>query len=128
MSFPTLEKRIRALEAISLRQRVDRPSDCRSVPRVNLNSGATPWLGELEALKQEATLVTEQAKTRGDPRITLASIRVRCSILELAAKLSGDLDERSPTNIVQVNIDPETARRIAQTYLARHNPPELESK
>ena len=127
MNLSTLEKRVRTLETISLRQRLEKASDCRTLG-VDLNSGTTRWLGELEALKHEATLVTEQAKTRDDPRITLASIRVRCSILELAAKLSGDLDERSSTNIVQVNLDPDTGRRIAEIYLARHKPPELESK
>ena len=48
----------------------------------------------------------------------LASIRVQCGILELEAKLRGDLDERSPTNI-NVTLDPQTAKRIAETYLER---------
>jgi hypothetical protein len=53
---------------------------------------------------------------------------VCCYIIELAAKLRGDLDERSPTNILNVNLDSETARRIAETYLERHRPPKVESK
>jgi hypothetical protein len=83
---------------------------------------------ELEELKQEATLITEQAKTAGDLSTALASIRVRCSITELAARLRGDLDPRSPTNILNITLDPETARRIAETYLARHKPLEVESR
>ena len=65
-------------------------------------------------------MITEQAKTARDLRTALASIRVRCCIVELAAKLRGDLDERSPTNILNVNLDSETAKRIAETYLDRH--------
>lgn len=85
-----------------------------------MNSGTPSWAGELEELTQEAKLMTEQAKTDGDRHAALASIRVRCSIVELAAKLRGDLDERSPTNIVNVNLDSEAAKRIAETYLERH--------
>ena len=65
--------------------------------------------------------MTEQAKTEGDRHTALASIRVRCCIIELAAKLTGDLEERSSTNIVNVNLDSEAAQRIAaKVYLARH--------
>ncbi len=64
--------------------------------------------------------MTEQAKTEGDRHTALASIRVRCCIIELAAKLTGDLEERSSTNIVNVNLDSEAAQRIAEVYLARH--------
>jgi hypothetical protein len=85
-----------------------------------MNCGTGSWLGELEELRQGAKLITEQAKAAGDWRTALASIRVQCYIVELAAKLTGELDERNPTNILNVNLDPETLNRIAETYLARH--------
>jgi hypothetical protein len=91
-----------------------------------MNYGTASWVVELEELTQEAKLITEQAKTAGDSRTALASIRVRCCIVELAAKLLGDLDERSPTNILNINLDYETGKRIAETYLARRR--ELEAK
>jgi hypothetical protein len=40
-------------------------------------------------------------------------------IVELIAKLGGELDERAQTNILNVNLDPDTARKIAETYLVR---------
>jgi len=126
MNLASLWKRVRILETTSTRLRLEKPSRCRS-PQL-IDGGAGPWLGELEELKQEATLITEQAKIAGDLPAALASIRVRCCITELAARLSGNLDERSPTNILNVTLDPETARRIAETYLLRHKTLEMESK
>jgi len=67
----------------------------------------------------DANLIMVQAKTRGDSRTALASIRVQYGILELEAKLRGDLDERSPTNLINVALDPQTAKRMAETYLER---------
>ena len=116
MNLITLEKRVRTLETTLTRQRLDNWLGCRSVQP--LNSGAAPWVRELEELSQEARTMTDQAKNAGDLRTALASIRVRCFILELEAKLRGDLDERSPTNI-NVTLDPQTAKRIAETYLER---------
>ena len=117
MNLTALKKRIRTLETMSTRQRLDKRSDYRSAQP--MNSGTASWFGELEELTQEAKLMTEQAKTEGDRHTALASIRVRCSIVELGAKLRGDLDERSPTNILNVALDPQTAKRMAETYLER---------
>jgi len=124
MNLAALERRIGALE-ISLRQTLD-SRDCRSVQQ--LNGGRTQWLNKLQKLAMEASLIMEQAKTRGDSRTALASVRVQCGILELEAKLSGDLDERSPTNILNVTLDPQTAKRMAETYLARRKHLEGEVK
>jgi hypothetical protein len=126
MSLSAIAKRVLTLETMATQARRNQGSICRSGQPMNYGTGA--WVGELEGLTQEAKLITEQAKAAGDWRTALASIRVRCSIAELAAKICGDLDERSPTNIVNVNLDSETARRIAETYLERHKPPEVESK
>jgi hypothetical protein len=115
MNLADLEKRIRRLE-ISLLQRLA-TSDRRSVQQAT--NGVAHWVRKLEKLAMDANLIMVQAKTRGDSRTALASIRVQCGILELEAKLRGDLDERSPTNILNVALDPQTAKRIAETYLER---------
>ena len=115
MNLADLEKRIRRLE-ISLLQRLA-TSDLRSVQQAT--NGVAHWVRKLEKLAMDANLIMVQAKTRGDSRTALASIRVQCGILELEAKLRGDLDERSPTNILNVTLDPQTAKRIAETYLER---------
>ena len=91
-------------------------SDRRSVQQAT--NGVAHWVRKLEKLAMDANLIMVQAKARGDSRTALASIRVQCGILELEAKLRGDLDERSPTNI-NVTLDPQTAKRIAETYLER---------
>ncbi|MGA8606399.1 MAG: hypothetical protein WB616_05865 [Candidatus Sulfotelmatobacter sp.] len=114
MNLADLEKRIRRLE-ISLLQRLA-TSDRRSVQQAT--NGVAHWVRKLEKLAMDANLIMVQAKARGDSRTALASIRVQCGILELEAKLRGDLDERSPTNI-NVTLDPQTAKRIAETYLER---------
>ena len=126
MGVSTLENRMRTLETKLNRLRPNK--ECGTQLGQPINSGAANSLGQLEELQQEAKVITEQAKTSRDLRTALASIRVRCDIVELAAKLRGDLDERSPTNILNVNLDSETAKRIAETYLERHRPLEGASK
>jgi hypothetical protein len=121
----TLEERIGMLERRDLLKRQEKHSP-GSVERTNC--GTRSWIEELEEMTQEAKRITEQAKTAGDLRTAVACIRLRCGITELGAKLGGDLDERSPTNILNVTLDSETARRIAETYLERHRPPEVESE
>lgn len=117
MNLITLAKRITALETTVLRQRLERSSICPSGRPVN--QGKSHWVAKLEALAVDAQLIMERAKALGALHIALASIRTQCCILELEAKLSGDLDERHQTNLVNVNLDPETAKRMAETYLAR---------
>jgi|ERR1022692_882889 hypothetical protein len=128
MNLTTLERRIRTLESTSLRHRLDKPNSCPSVQEVNDGRTSASWVGDLDELAVEARLITKWANSAGDLRTALVSIRVRCSITELAARLRGDLDERSETNILNITLDPETARRIAETYLARHKPLEGEEK
>jgi hypothetical protein len=41
-------------------------------------------------------------------------------ILELEARLTGELNEKPETKILNLNFDPDTARRIGETFLARH--------
>ena len=118
MGVSTLEDRMRTLETKLNRLRPNKEGGTQLGQP--MNSGAANSLGQLVELQQEAKVITEQAKTARDLRTALASIRVRCCIVELAAKLRGDLDERSPTNILNVNLDSETAKRIAETYLDRH--------
>lgn len=124
MNFASLERRVRALE-ISFCQSLE-SRDCRSVQ--HLNGGRAQWLKKLEELEMDAKLIMKQAKIRGELPTALASIRTLYCILELGAKLSGDLDERSQTNLVTVNLDPETATRMAETYLARRKHLEGEVK
>ena len=114
MNLATLEQRIRTLERASSRQELDK---ARSA--LELGYGASSWDTELVELREAAKAIMEQAKAAGDLPTALAAIRVRCSILELSARLRGHLDERTPTNVVNVNLDVGSGRRIAEVYLAR---------
>lgn len=118
MGVPNLEDRMRTLETKVKRLRLNKA--CGSQLGQPINNEAANSLEQLEELQREARGITEQAKAARDLRTALASIRVRCCIVELEAKLRGDLDERSSTNILNVNLDSETAKRIAETYLDRH--------
>jgi hypothetical protein len=84
-------------------------------------------LGQLEELKSEAQRLKQKAEQEGDYRTALAAVRELCRIVELVAKLCGQIDSRTETKILNVNFDPETVNRITKTFLARHNHVEVSS-
>ncbi len=102
----------------------------------NLTEGRDPanrfpkgsLLGQLVEVTSEAHRLQEQAEREGDLRTALAAVREQCRILELAAKLRGELAERAETKILNVTLDPETAKRIAETFLARHETLEIKDE
>jgi hypothetical protein len=77
-------------------------------------------IAQLRDLTAEAQRLKVVAEKAGDYRAALAAVRELCRIVELMAKLSGELDSPSHTNILNVTLDTETARRISATFLARH--------
>jgi hypothetical protein len=77
-------------------------------------------LAQLRELTSEAQRLKATAEKAGDYRAALAAVRELCRIVELMAKLSGELDSHSETKILNVTLDAETARRISETFLARH--------
>jgi hypothetical protein len=83
---------------------------------------------QLQRLKSDAQRLKEKAEQAGDHRTALAALRELCRIIEVEAELTGELDKRPQTNVLNVHLDGDTARRIAETYLDRHRPPVLEGK
>jgi hypothetical protein len=77
-------------------------------------------LAQLEELRSEAQRLKQKAERAGDYRAALAAVRELCRIVELVAKLCGQMDARTETRILNVNLDAETVSRITQTFLARH--------
>jgi hypothetical protein len=75
-------------------------------------------LVQLRQLGSQAQYLGCRAQRAGDYRTALAALREFTRILELGARLTGELDEKLETKIL--NFDADTARRIAQTFLARH--------
>lgn len=72
----------------------------------------------------ELILQAEQVKARanreGDYRTALAALREMTRLVELQARLTGELQEKHETKIVNLTFDAETARRVTETFLARH--------
>ena len=117
MNFSRLEKRIKALETLITRLSLHRGQGCQSLER--MNNGTASGFGELDEMAQAVKVIKERAEIAGEYRTALACVHELCRIVELRAKLRGELNERSATNILNVNLDPETAARMAQIYLQR---------
>ena len=77
-------------------------------------------MDQLRNLTSEAQRLKEKAETAGDYRTALAAVRELCRIVELVAKLRGEIDGRSEINVVNFQLDTETIKRIENTFLARH--------
>jgi hypothetical protein len=75
---------------------------------------------QLRSLTVEAQRLKEKAETAGDFRTALAAVRELCRIVELVAKLRGEIDGRAQINVMNFSMDAETARKISETYLLRH--------
>jgi hypothetical protein len=73
---------------------------------------------------RELNLQAEQLKARadraGDYRTSLLAVREKTRLVELEARLTGELNERPETKILNFTLDAETARRMTETFLARH--------
>jgi hypothetical protein len=110
-----LEKRVRRLEALSSRLRLVQSANRSGRPIVDTAS----QIGELEDLSREVTVIKEDAISRGEYRFALACVREFCRLVELTARLRGELDAQGTTNILHVHLDPDTAKKIAETYLEK---------
>ena len=75
---------------------------------------------QLRRLTSEAQRLKEKAEMAGDFRTALAAVRELCRIVELVAKLRGEIDGRNEINVVNFQLDAETVKRIEETFLARH--------
>ena len=84
-------------------------------------------LAQLRELTVEAIRLKEKAESKKDYRTALAAVRELCRIVELVAKLRGELSEQAEIRLVNFQLDAETARRIGETFLARHQSREISS-
>jgi hypothetical protein len=78
-------------------------------------------LSELEKLKDEARRLQAKAEKKHDVRAALMAIDKLTRIVELQARVMGELRDRD-INITNVQIDPETAARMAEMFLSRRRP------
>ena len=68
----------------------------------------------------QAEQLRARADRAGDYRAALIAVREKTGLVELEARLTGELNEKPETKIVNLNFDAETARRLTETFLARH--------
>jgi hypothetical protein len=77
-------------------------------------------LTQLRELSSQAEQLRARADRAGDYRTALVALREKTRLVELEARLTGELNEKPETKIVNVTLDAETARRMTETFLARH--------
>jgi DNA-binding transcriptional ArsR family regulator len=75
---------------------------------------------QLRDLKIQAEQSRARADRAGDYRGALVAVREKTRLVELEARLTGELNERPETKILNFTLDAETARRMTETFLARH--------
>jgi hypothetical protein len=81
-------------------------------------------LAELHTLGSEARRLQALAEKQKDYRTAMTAIRELTRLIELKARLLGELRDRE-INITNVQIDTETAMRMAQMYVARRTHPAI---
>jgi hypothetical protein len=80
-------------------------------------------LAQLGELTAEAQRIKQKAEAAGDYRTALAAVRELCRIVELVAKLRGELDERAQHNELHLHMPEDRALRVAEAFIARHGAP-----
>jgi hypothetical protein len=118
MRLSTVSKRVTTLENALTGLRLGKNSGCCRCGGQKDDS-TVPVLKQLQELAQETKQILEKTVACEDYRTAIACIRERSHILELIAKLGGQLDEKTQTNILNVTLDSGTGKRIAEMYLAR---------
>jgi len=75
---------------------------------------------QLRELNFQAEQLKVRADRAGDYRSALVAVKEMTRLVELEARLTGELNERADTKILNFTLDAETARRMTETFLARH--------
>ena len=75
-------------------------------------------LDQVERLKAEAKRLQARAEKKNDVRAALMAIDRLTRLVELQARLFGELKDRE-ISITNVQLDPATATRMAEMFLAR---------
>ena len=82
--------------------------------------GSSVGIGLIFAWKQtgEARRLQAQAEEAGETRTAIAALRELTRLVELKAKMAGQLKDQQ-VNVLHVRLDEVTAARMAATYLSR---------
>jgi Psq-like protein len=85
---------------------------------------ADDLVGQISRLEEEATRLQAVAEQSGEVRAAIAALRERTRLTELRAKVAGEL-KPPQVNILNLNVDEETAKRAMHAYLAKTQQREL---
>jgi hypothetical protein len=117
MRLVTVNRRVTNLENALDRLKAGQKTGCS--PTNEKDASALPLLKQLQKLAQETERIKDETVASGDYRAALACVHELSRILELIAKMGGALDAKIQKNILDVNLDPQAGKRIAEMYLAR---------
>jgi hypothetical protein len=74
----------------------------------------------IEVLEGEAARLQADAEAAHDTRTAIVALGERRRLVELRAKITGELKEhQTTTNILSVTLDPKVAERMAEAFLMR---------
>ncbi len=69
---------------------------------IPLNLLASETLEQVDSLTREADRIRRAAESSGDLRLALQAVRELASLVEMAAKLRGEMPEEATVNVVQI--------------------------
>jgi hypothetical protein len=84
-----------------------------------------PLLERLMELNKITKGILAKAFNSGDLSTALQAVARAEKQLEIEGRLLGELSDGSTTNVVNVNLDPETALRMAQLFVQRRGVPHV---
>jgi hypothetical protein len=121
-SYRTIAQRFAVSRDAVVRHRRHLPAALAHAREAREICNGNSLVDQLHELTSESKRLKDKAELAGDYRTALAAVRELARIVELVARLTGELNERPETKIVNLTLDAETARRISETFLARHLP------
>ncbi|GAA2092599.1 hypothetical protein [Brevibacterium salitolerans] len=94
-------------DAVARHKRDHLSKALRAVQERRETAGAQKAVDRAEELYAKASGILERAEEEQDGKLSLAAIKELRSVVELLAKLTGELDERPQVNVLNLNANPE---------------------
>jgi hypothetical protein len=117
-AFRNIAKRVSLSPAALFRHSRHLPADLIQAHRANEIARGDDLVWELQGLASEARRLQAKAEADGDTRTAIAALRELTRLIELRARVAGELKDRQ-VNVLSVNLDESTAARMAELYLSR---------
>src|SRR5215510_6068951 len=100
IAFPAIAALFRvSADALGRHKANHLPAQLAEARGAEIASQADDLLSKIANLEVDAQSIYEQAKRKGDLKMALAAVRELTRVIELLAKIKGELDERTQINI-----------------------------